>query len=61
MTTRIFVPQPIPEAAVERLDALGQLTVFPHVDRRMPYEELVAAVRDQHILYALERSPTTGG
>jgi len=53
MTTRIFVPQPIPERAVERLRELGELTMFPHVDRRMARAELLEAVGDQHVLYGL--------
>ncbi|MPZ86702.1 MAG: D-glycerate dehydrogenase [Nitriliruptorales bacterium] len=57
MTTKIFVPQPIPEPAAERLRALGELTMFPHVDRRIPYEELLEAVQDKHVLYALGEIP----
>lgn len=51
--TRIFVPQPIPEVAVDRLRELGELTMFPHVDRQMPRDELLAAVADQDVLFAL--------
>lgn len=53
MTVKIFVPQPIPPAAVDRLRELGELTLFAHLDRAMPRDELLEAVRDQHILYAL--------
>lgn len=55
--TRIFVPQPIPEAAVERLKDLGEVTIYPHVDRMMPRDELLEAVRDKEILYALGEIP----
>lgn len=53
MTTKIFVPQPIAKVAANRLQELGELTMFPHVDRAMPREELLEAVRDKHVLYAL--------
>ena len=53
MTPRILVPQRIPAAAVERLKALGDLTVFDYVDRAMSRNDLLDAVRDQHILFAL--------
>lgn len=51
--TRIFVPQPIQRAALDRLSALGDVTLFNHVDRVMPRDELLAAVADQHVLFAL--------
>lgn len=59
--TKIFIPQPIPEAAVARLEELGQVTMYPHVDRRIPYEEMLEAVRDHDILYALGEIPYDAG
>lgn len=56
-TPRIFVPQPIPEAAHERLEKLGEVEVFPHIDRRIGHDELLDRVRDKHILYALGEIP----
>ena len=44
---RIFVPQPIPEAAAAKLDTFGEVTTYPHVDRMIPESELLEAVRDQ--------------
>ncbi len=55
--TKIFVPQPIPEVALEQLEQLGDVTIYPHVDRLMPYEDMLAAVRDQDIFYALGEIP----
>jgi len=55
--TKIFVPQPIPEPAVARLKELGEVTLYPHVDRQMPRDEMLDAVRDQHILYAVGEIP----
>lgn len=57
MRPSLFVPQPIPQPAVERLEKRCDLTIYPHTDRRIPYEEMLEAVRDQHILYALGEIP----
>ena len=54
---RIFVPQPIPASAAERLEQLGDVTTYPHTDRRIPYDELLEAVADQDILYAMGEIP----
>jgi glyoxylate reductase len=50
---KLFVPQPIPEVALERLRQRCDVTVFPPLDRRITHDELLDAVRDQQILYAL--------
>ena len=55
--TRILVPQPIPEAAAELLQELGEVTIYPHVDRQIPRAELLEAVRDKNILYAVGEVP----
>ena len=57
MTPRIFVPQPIPEHATKRLEQLGELTVFPHTDRRITREELLEAVKGKDVIYALGEVP----
>jgi glyoxylate reductase len=57
MKLKLFIPQPIPEAAAERLAQRCELTIYPHIDRRMPYGEMLEAVRDQDILYALGEIP----
>ncbi len=55
--TKIFVPQPIPQAAVARLEELGEVSIYPHVDRMIPREELLEAVRDKHVLFAIGEIP----
>ena len=55
--TKIFVPQPIPEVAANRLAELGEVTIYPHTDRQMPRQELLEAVRDQHVLFAVGEVP----
>jgi glyoxylate reductase len=57
MKPKLFIPQPIPEAAISRLAQRCDVTMYPHVDRRMPYDEVMAAVHDQDILYALGEIP----
>jgi glyoxylate reductase len=57
MKPKLFIPQPIPEAAVARLERRCELTIYPHTDRRMPYAEMLEAVRRQDILYALGEVP----
>ena len=55
--TKIFVPQPIPEAATELLHELGDVTIFPDTDRQISQAELLESVRDKDILYALGEIP----
>jgi glyoxylate reductase len=55
--TKIFVPQPIPQAAVARLEPLGEVSIYPHVDRMIPRDELLEAVRDKHVLFAIGEIP----
>jgi glyoxylate reductase len=55
--TKIFVPQPIPEVAAELLKELGDVTIFPHVDRQIQKGDLLEAVGEQDILYALGEIP----
>jgi lactate dehydrogenase-like 2-hydroxyacid dehydrogenase len=55
--TRIFVPQPIPEPAVDRLKQLGEVTIYPHTDRQIPRDELLEAVGDKHVLFAIGEIP----
>lgn len=53
MKPKLFIPQPIPEVAVDRLRERCDVTVFDHLDRRIEHEEVLEAVGDQEILYAL--------
>ncbi|HVR79601.1 MAG TPA: D-glycerate dehydrogenase [Acidimicrobiia bacterium] len=57
MRPKVFIPQPIPERAVERLEQRCEVTMYPHSDRRIPYQEMLKTVRDQNILYALGEIP----
>ena len=55
--TKIFVPQPIPEFALAKLKTLGDVTVYPHVDRQISRQELLTATRDQNVLFAVGEIP----
>lgn len=56
---KIFVPQPIPEPAAAKLETLGDVTTYPHVDRQIPEAELLEAVADKHILFGIGEVPFT--
>ncbi|MGF1665436.1 MAG: NAD(P)-dependent oxidoreductase [Acidimicrobiia bacterium] len=53
MRPRIFVPQPIPAEAVARLERMGEVTVYPHLDRHISAEEVLGAARSAEILFGL--------
>ena len=53
---RIFVPQPIPDIAEERLRKCGEVTIYPHIDRQIPRRELLGLRR--LVAYLCERMPT---
>lgn len=55
--TKIFVPQPIPEIATEHLKKLGEVTIYPYVDRQIPYDEMLETVADKNILFAVGEVP----
>jgi len=59
VSPKIYVPQPIPEVAVERLKKVAEVEVFPHVDRMISREELVKAVKGKNYLLALGEIPYT--
>jgi glyoxylate reductase len=53
MRPRIFVPQPIPAHAVARLERMGELATYPHLDRHISAEEVLDAARSAEILFGL--------
>ena len=42
MKKRVFVVQPIPEVALDILRDVADVTVYPHLDRQISTDELVA-------------------
>lgn len=49
----IFIPQPIPAQALEALEDLCRVEVFPHLHRHIERRELLEAVRSADILFGL--------
>ena len=59
MHPKVFIPQPIPEVALNRLKKVAEVEVFPYVDRMISPEELLKAVKEKNYLYALGEIPYT--
>jgi glyoxylate reductase len=59
MRSKVFIPQPIPEGALDRLKKLAEVEVFPYVDRMISREELLKGVKGKNYLYALGEIPYT--
>jgi glyoxylate reductase len=59
MRPKVFIPQPIPEVAVNRLKELAEVEMFPYLDRRISPEELLESVKGKNYLYALGEIPYT--
>jgi glyoxylate reductase len=57
MKPRVYIPQGIPQAAIDRLARVATVDVFPHLDRVISREELLRAVKGAHYLYALAEIP----
>ncbi len=53
MNATVYIPQPIPEAALKRLQQMAAVDVFPHLDRTISDAELLQAVKGKNYLYAL--------
>lgn len=53
MSAKVYIPQPIPEVALNRLKAIAEVEMFPHEDRMIGDQELLEAVKGQNYLYAL--------
>lgn len=53
MSPQVYIPQPIPEVAIDRLRKCAEVEVFPYVDRMISNEELLKAVKGKDYLYAL--------
>jgi glyoxylate reductase len=59
MMPKIYVPQPIPEVALNRLRQMAEVEVFPHLDRVIGPEELLREVSGKNYLFALGEIPYT--
>ena len=59
MYPKVYIPQPIPDVALNRLKTMAEVEVFPYLDRVIGPEELLKAVRGENYLYALGEIPYT--
>ena len=59
MRSKVFIPQLIPEVALDRLKRVAEVELFPHTDRVITSEELLNAVKGKNYLYALAEIPFT--
>ncbi|MBE0559020.1 MAG: hypothetical protein IH628_17465, partial [Proteobacteria bacterium] len=57
MYPKVYVPQPIPDVALERLKTVAEVEVFPHLDRVIGAEELLKAVKGKNYLFAIGEIP----
>ena len=53
MKKRVFVVQPIPEVALDILRDVADVTVYPHLDRQISTDELVANAKRSDWLFVL--------
>jgi len=56
MAPRVFVVQPVPDAALAMLREVAEVTVYPHLDRQISTDELVANVRRNDYLFAMHET-----
>lgn len=54
---QIYVVQPIPGGALERLRKFAKVEMFPHLDRRATPDEIVAGVADADYIFAVGENP----
>ena len=53
MKARVFVTQPIPDAAVELMRTVADVEVWPRLDRHLSQDELIAAARRNDYLFVM--------
>ncbi len=58
MRLKLFIPQPIPEVAVDRLKKVAEVEIFPYLDRIIGRDELLKAVKGKNYLLPSARSLT---
>lgn len=56
MKPRVFVFQPIPQVAIDTLQATAEVTVYPHLDRMITLDEMIDAAKQHDYLLALHEN-----
>jgi len=59
MKPKVFVAQPIPEAALDVLREAAEVTVYPYMDRQISIDELAAGARRSDWLFVLHETNVT--
>jgi lactate dehydrogenase-like 2-hydroxyacid dehydrogenase len=59
MKLKVFVSQPIPEIALDMLRQAAEVTVYPHMDRQISVDELIANARRSDWLFVLHETNVT--
>jgi len=59
MIPRVFVCQPVPEPAIERLKEYAEVEVFPFTHRAITIAELESAARRSDYIYCMHETPVT--
>jgi glyoxylate reductase len=55
-TPRVFVFQPIPQVAIDKLLTVADVTVYPHLDRMISMDEMLGAASRHDYLVALHEN-----
>ena len=62
MNPKVYIPQPIPDVALNRLKTMADVEVFPHLDRVIGPEDVAQGGQGEKLSsLPLARSPTTRG
>jgi glyoxylate reductase len=56
MKPKVFVFQPIPQVAIDTLEAAAAVTVYPHLDRMISMDEMIGAAQRHDYLLALHEN-----
>jgi phosphoglycerate dehydrogenase-like enzyme len=59
MKPKVFVTQPIPEIALDVLREAAEVSVYPHMDRQISVDELVANAKRADWLFVLHETNVT--
>jgi len=56
MKPKIFIFQPIPQVAIDTLQAVADVAVYPHLDRMISMDEMIGAAKRHDYLLALHEN-----
>jgi glyoxylate reductase len=59
MRPKVFIVQPIPEVALATLREVADVLVYPHMDRQISHDELIAGTKRADYLYVMHETMVT--